>query len=43
MLLIVIRQCRSGWRHVGDIGVERGFLNRHPGARRVTSGDTWVR
>src|SRR6516164_7144440 len=39
MFLIVTRQGRNRWRHVGNVGVERGFLNRHPGTRRVTSGD----
>jgi hypothetical protein len=37
MFLIVTRQCRGGWRYVSNIGIERGLLHWHPGARRVTS------
>ena len=39
MFHVVVRQCGGEWHHVGHIGIKRGFLNRHPGARRVTSGD----
>src|SRR5579872_3140817 len=38
MFLIICRQRRDGWCHVSDIGIERGLLHRHPGARR-TIGD----
>jgi hypothetical protein len=30
MFLIVTRQCRGGWRHVSNIGIEREFLHWHP-------------
>ena len=39
MFPVIVRQCGDGWRHVGHIRIKRGFLNRHPGARRVTSED----
>ena len=37
MFLIVCRQRRGGWRHVSNIGIERGLLHWLLVLRRVTS------